>query len=273
MLPVRIRQNYTNRDAISSYLKDVNKIPLLKPEEEKRLGKLIKKGDKKAMDKLVISNLRFVISVAKQYQGHGLDLPDLINEGNLGLIAAAERYNVDKGYKFISYAVYWIKQSILLALAKQSRTIKVPTNKILNYTKVIKTIQEYEQKHERRPSNIEISELTNIPIDNIEKILAINNKIVSLTDPFNDDENCLVDVLPNKNSTNTDATLMEESTKFETEALLNNLPDREHDIIRMYFGLDCKQCTLEEIGRKFGMTSERIRQLKNLGLKKLKTLL
>ena len=279
MKSIQIKRSITDRNNISlnDYLKDISKIKMLTPEQEKEVGKLAKAGDRKAIDKLTTSNLRFVISVAKQYQGQGLDLIDLIQAGNTGLIEAANRFDVDKGYRFISYAVWWIRQAIIQALSDNSRTIRLPISQIHIIAKINKAISEFEQLHNRRPSNEELEKIVDIPAHKIDKIMNSESKVVSIDTPFKDEEEgTLVDVIPNTNSPKADNIINEEYKKKEINMLLNTLSDREHDVIRMYFGIGCYPCTLDDIGEKFGVTYERARQIKESALKnlsKLKSLL
>ena len=275
MKSIQIKRSITDRNNISlnDYLKDISKIKMLTPEQEKEIGKLAKEGDRKAIDKLTTSNLRFVISVAKQYQGQGLDLIDLIQAGNTGLIEAANRFDVDKGYRFISYAVWWIRQAIIQALSDNSRTIRLPISQIHIIAKINKTISEFEQLHNRRPSNEELEKIVDIPAHKIDKIMSSESKVVSIDTPFKDEEEgTLVDVIPNTNSPKADNIINEEYKKKEINMLLNTLSDREHDVIRMYFGIGCYPCTLDDIGEKFGVTYERARQIKESALKNLSKL-
>lgn len=272
MKALTISESITNREAITSYLKDISKIPLLNKEEELELAHKAKNGDTRAFNKLVTSNLRFVVSVAKQYQNKGLDLPDLINEGNIGLVKAVKKFDPDKGYKLISYAVWWIRQSIMMALYDSSRTIRLPLSQVLNISKILKTIKEFEQKSERKPTNEELSKILNIPADKIAKLLEYNTKTISFDTPFSDEEDAgsLIDVIPNKNSIKTDKILTEESEDKNINTILNLLNYREHDVIMMFFGINCRQMSLDDIGHKFGITSERVRQVKEKALSKLR---
>lgn len=273
MKSLQIKQSITDRSdtALNSYLKDISKYPLLTVEEEKEVATKAAAGDKKSFDKLISSNLRFVVSCAKQYQGKGISLIDLINEGNLGMIKAAQKFNPDKGFRFISYAVWWIRQSILLALSEQSRTIRIPMNQLHTINKINKLTKEYQLKYERNPSNEEIESILNIPKDKIDAIINLNTKIVSVDTPFKDEEEgTLIDVIPNENSPKTDANLVKESEELEIDKILNKVTDREHDILKMYFGIKCKQFTMEEIGNKFGITNERVRQIKEKAIRDLK---
>lgn len=269
----QIRPSITNRDAIKLYLKDVNKIPLLTPEEEKDLGYRIKLGDKSAQDKLVSSNLRFVISVAKQYQNQGLPLEELISAGNEGLIHAATKFDVDRGFKFISYAVWWIRQSILKALYSTSRTIRLPLNQIGNVSKVFKAIREFEQKYERTPTPKELEKLTQLSEDKINRLLEYGKYTISLDTPFSDDEEAgtLVDIIPNKSSIEADDQLMKDSFKEQIQQILSKTKDREHDILILYYGIGVRQMDMVEISRLFGISPERIRQIKKDALTQLKT--
>jgi RNA polymerase primary sigma factor len=271
---MNIRKSITDRSdtVLADYLHDISKIKILDSESEKEIATKVKNGDKKAKDILITSNLRFVVSVAKQYQGQGLPLIDLINEGNCGLIKAAEKYDPDKGFKFISYAVWWIRQSIIQGLSDKARTIRQPVNQVHSSTKIYKAIKEFEQKNERQPSELELEEMINIPAEKINSILGSNHYVVSINTPFSDDgdDGTLVDVIPNNNIEATDATLEKESKDSKISALLNKLTIREHDIIRLYFGIGTKRLTLEEIGCKFGITNERARQIKEGAIRKLK---
>ena len=273
MKSIQIKRSITDRNniALNDYLKDISKIKLLTPEQEKEIGKLAKEGNKRAIDKLVTSNLRFVVSVAKQYQNQGVDLIDLIQAGNTGLIEAANRFDIDKGFKFISYAVWWIRQAIIQSLSDNSRTIRLPTSQIHFASKINKVISEFEQEHQRKPSDDELEKLLGISISKINKIINSENRILSIDTPFKDEEEgTLVDVIPNKNSPKADNLINEEYKTKEINMLLNTLSNREHDIIRMYFGIGCYPITLEDIGEKFGLTYERIRQIKENALKNLK---
>lgn len=268
----QIRPSITNRDAIKLYLKDVNKIPLLTPEEEKDLGYRMKLGDKSAQDKLVSSNLRFVISVAKQYQNQGLPLEELISAGNEGLIHAATKFDVDRGFKFISYAVWWIRQSILKALYSTSRTIRLPLNQIGNVSKVFRAIKKFEQENERTPTPKELEEIIDLPEEKISKLMEYGKYTVSLDTPFSDDEEAgtLVDIIPNKSSIDTDDALIKDSFKQQIQLILNKMRDREHDILILYYGIGVRQMDMVEISRLFGISPERIRQIKKDALNQLK---
>lgn len=273
MKSLQIKQSITDRSdtALNSYLKDISKYPLLTVEEEKEVATKAAAGDKKARDTLIKSNLRFVVSCAKQYQNQGLPLIDLINEGNLGLIKAAAMFDVTRGFRFISYAVWWIRQAILYSLSGQSRIIRLPVNQIHTINKISKATQEFEKKYERTPSYLELEKLTDIQADKIDSIINSNNRIVSVDAPFkSEEEGTLIDVIQNYNSPKADLNLIKESEDKNIELILNKLSDREHDILIMFFGLGCYQMTLEEIGRKFGITSERVRQIKEKAIRSLK---
>lgn len=265
-----IKQSITNRDrdSVNLYLKDISHIKMLSPEEEKEVAKKAKAGDKRARDKLITANTRFVVSVAKQYQGQGLDLEDLIAEGNAGLIHAADKFDPDLGWKFISYAVWWIRQSILQALSNKSRTIRLPLNQVALLNKIKRATSEFMCKNERNPSLEELHELTGIHEDKILTIMNMAARMTSLDAPLSDEEEgTYVDVIKNDNSPKADAKLMSESKDSDIAKVLSVLGPRGHDIIRMYFGLGCREHTLEELGEKFGVTSERIRQIKEKALK------
>ena len=273
MKQLYIKQSITDRSdtALKSYLKNVNKYPLLSVDDEKKLGKKIKEGDKKALEKLIVSNLRFVISVAKQYQGQGIDLIDLIQYGNEGLIEAASKFDVDKGFKFISYAVWWIRQKIVLALSNTSRTIRIPTNQIALISKINKAMSEFEIENERKPSNSELSKLTGIKESKIPNILNSISQMVSIDTPIkSDEETTMVDIIPNRGSLSSDNKLIEESEKYAIDSIIKRLNPREQDIIRMYFGIGTDAMTLDNIASKFGLTHERTRQLKDNAIKSLK---
>lgn len=264
-----IKQSITNRDrdSVNLYLKDISHIKMLTAEEEKEIAIKAKEGDQKAKDRLISANTRFVVSVAKQYQGQGLDLEDLIAEGNIGLIKAAEKFDPDKGFKFISYAVWWIRQSILQALSDKSRTIRLPLNQVTLLNKIRKATAEFAGKNERDPSLKELEEITGIPSDKVYAILNMSAKLVSVDSPFKDEEEgTYIDVIPNQNSPKADAELMKESKEADIAKVLSPLGPRSHDIIRMYFGLGTREMTLTEISEKFGVTSERIRQIKEKAL-------
>lgn len=271
---VRITKQYTNRESqsLDKYLQEIGKVDLITSEEEIELAKRIKKGDQQALEKLVKANLRFVVSVAKQYQNQGLSLGDLINEGNLGLIKAAKRFDETRGFKFISYAVWWIRQSILQALAEQSRIVRLPLNRVGALNKIGKAFSNLEQEYEREPSAEELSEELNIPINEIAETMKISGRHVSVDAPFAPgEENRLLDVISNDQQPAPDAGLMKESLKIEIERALSSLTEREAEVIRLYFGLNHEHSlTLEEIGEKFNLTRERVRQIKEKAIRRLR---
>lgn len=271
---VRITKQYTNRESqsLDKYLQEIGKVDLITSEEEIELAQRIKKGDQRALEKLVKANLRFVVSVAKQYQNQGLSLGDLINEGNLGLIKAAKRFDETRGFKFISYAVWWIRQSILQALAEQSRIVRLPLNRVGALNKIGKAFSNLEQEFEREPSAEELSEELNIPVNEISDTLKISGRHVSVDAPFAPgEENRLLDVISNDQQPAPDHGLMKESLKAEIERALSTLTEREAEVIRLYFGLNHEHSlTLEEIGEKFNLTRERVRQIKEKAIRRLR---
>lgn len=273
MRQLKITQSITNREstALEKYLQDISHEGLVSVEEEIELARKIKKGDVKALEKLTKANLRFVVSVAKQYQNQGLSLPDLINEGNLGLIKAAKKYDETRGFKFISYAVWWIRQSIMQAISEQSRIVRVPINQMGVIHKMRKVVQQFEQEYQRLPSIEEIAEQIDLPKEKIVEIMSMITKKISMDAPIstNDDGN-LLDVLPNKNSPSADEDLLEEGLKKEIERLLVSLSEREQIILRGYFGINQREMSLEEIGEQTGLTRERVRQLKEKAIKRLR---
>jgi len=273
MRQLKITKSITNRESASldKYLQEIGREELVSPEEEVELAQRIKRGDHKALDKLTRANLRFVVSVAKQYQNQGLSLPDLINEGNLGLIKAAEKFDETRGFKFISYAVWWIRQSILQALAEQSRIVRLPLNQVGSLNKINKAFNKFEQENERQPSTEELSEIIDVPKDKIADTLRVSGRHVSVDAPFVEGEdNSLLDVLPNDDSPNADKSLVDESLHTEIERALSTLSTREREIIRTFFGIGCQEMTLEEIGERFGLTRERVRQIKEKAIRRLK---
>lgn len=273
MRQLKITKSITNRESASldKYLQEIGKEDLITVEEEVELAQRIKKGDQEALEKLTKANLRFVVSVAKQYQNQGLSLPDLINEGNLGLIKAAEKFDETRGFKFISYAVWWIRQSILQALAEQSRIVRLPLNQVGSLNKINKAFARFEQENERTPSPEELAEVLDIPKEKVSDTLRVSGRHVSVDAPFSDGEdNNLLDVLVNTDSPNADKGLMNESLSTEVERALSTLTDRERDIIRYFFGIGCPEMTLEEIGEKFGLTRERVRQIKEKAIRRLR---
>ena len=258
--------------ALNSYLKDINKIPLLNREEEQKIAIKAHNGDLKAKEKLVTSNLRFVVSCAKQYQGQGIDLIDLISEGNAALWECVDKYDPTKGFKFISYAVWWIRQAIMHILNEHSRMVRLPRNQILQLHQLNKTAKKFEQQNDRLPSSEELSSIVNLDESKIDKLYNSDAKVTSYDIQLGEDgEGSLIDIIPNKNADSADANLDLESLSSQITEILELLTDREHDIIKMYFGINCQQLTLYEIANKFGLTHERARQIKNMALNKLQT--
>jgi RNA polymerase primary sigma factor len=274
MRQLKIIKQVTNREtpSLDKYLHEIGKVELISAEEEVELACRIKNGDVKALDKLIRANLRFVVSVSKQYQNQGLSLPDLINEGNLGLIKAAQRFDETRGFKFISYAVWWIRQSILQALAEQARIVRLPLNKIGSINKINKTFADLEQKYEREPSVQEIAEVLEMAPDDVKEALKSAGRHVSMDAPITqDEETTLYDVILSKDSPSPDKSLLTDSLRKEIERVLSTLTYREGNIIRLYFGLNGKHPhTLEEIGEEFSLTRERVRQIKEKAIKRLK---
>lgn len=273
MRQLKITKSITNRESASldKYLQEIGREELITVEDEVELAQRIRKGDQEALEKLTRANLRFVVSVAKQYQNQGLSLPDLINEGNLGLIKAAEKFDETRGFKFISYAVWWIRQSILQALAEQSRIVRLPLNQVGSLNKINKALSKFEQENERMPSADELSELLDIPRDKISDTLRVSGRHVSVDAPFVDGEdNSLLDVLVNSDSPNADRGLVNESLNREIERALSTLTERERDIVRDFFGIGTPEMTLEEIGEKFDLTRERVRQIKEKAIRRLR---
>lgn len=274
MRQLKISKSITNRESASldKYLQEIGREDLITVEEEVELAQAIKRGDRKALEKLTRANLRFVVSVAKQYQNQGLSLPDLINEGNLGLIKAAEKFDETRGFKFISYAVWWIRQSILQALAEQSRIVRLPLNQVGTLNKITKALQKFEQEHERKPSSSELARELDIAEDKISDTMKVAGRHISMDAPFVEGEdNSLLDVMPNEDSPNADSTLMDESLAKEIDNVLGSLSEREAEIIKLFFGIgDNQEMTLEEIGDQFGLTRERVRQIKEKAIRKLR---
>lgn len=273
MRQLKITKSITNRESASldKYLQEIGRKDLITVDEEVELAQRIKKGDQAALDKLVSANLRFVVSVAKQYQNQGLSLPDLIDEGNLGLIKAAQKFDETRGFKFISYAVWWIRQSILQALAEQSRIVRLPLNQVGSLNKIGKALSRFEQENERRPSASELADELNVPVDKISDTMKVSGRHVSVDAPFVDGEdNSLLDVLPNDDSPMADAELNQESLSKEVNRALDQLNPRERDILKMFFGIGCQEMTLEEIGAEFDLTRERVRQIKEKAIRRLK---
>ncbi len=276
MRQLKITKSITNRESqsLEKYLQEIGKVDLLTPEEEVSLAQAIKRGDQSALEQLTKANLRFVVSVAKQYQNQGLSLSDLINEGNLGLIKAAQRFDETRGFKFISYAVWWIRQSILQALAEQSRIVRLPLNKVGSLNKINKAFSELEQEYEREPSSDELAEMLNIPTAEVETTLSVAARHVSMDAPFVEGEdNSLLDVLDDKKAVSTDRHLeYGESLSREIERSLGTLTDRQADVVKLYYGIGVPHpMSLEDIGEKFGLTRERVRQIKDKAINKLRT--
>ena len=275
MRQLKINKIITNRETVSldKYLQEIGREELISASEEVELAQRIREGDKEALSKLTRATLRFVVSVAKQYQNQGLSLPDLINEGNIGLMRAAQKFDETRGFKFISYAVWWIRQSILQALAEQSRIVRLPLNQVGSLNKIQKELAKFEQEYERRPSSEELAARLDIPEDKIAETLKVSGRSISVDAPFVDGEdNSLLDVLTNDDSPSADASLTQESLAKEVDRALSQLHDRERDILKMFFGIGgCPEMTLEEIGAKFDLTRERVRQIKEKAIRRLKT--
>ncbi len=272
MRQLKITKSITNRESASldKYLQEIGREDLITVEEEVELAGRIRNGDRIAQEKLIRANLRFVVSVAKQYQNQGLSLPDLINEGNLGLIKAAEKFDETRGFKFISYAVWWIRQSILQALAEQSRIVRLPLNQVGSLNKINKAFARFEQEHERKPSAEELAEVVDMPVDKIAETLKMSGRHVSVDAPFVEGEdNSLIDVMVNEDSPNADRGLINESLSKEIDRALATLTERESDIIRKFFGIGTPEMTLEEIGEELGLTRERVRQIKEKAIRRL----
>ena len=273
MRQLKITKSITNRESesLEKYLQEIGKEELLSTDEEVELAQRIRKGDRKALERLTKANLRFVVSVAKQYQNQGMSLPDLINEGNLGLIKAAEKFDETRGFKFISYAVWWIRQSILQAIAEQSRIVRVPLNQVGSVNKINRMLNKFEQENERRPSSVEISEQTDIPQEKVDEAIMVNSRHVSVDAPFVDGEdNSLLDVLVNDDAPMADRQLVMESLRSEIATVLKTLNERERNVITAFYGIGQPEMTLEEIGNKFGLTRERVRQIKEKAIRRLR---
>ncbi len=271
---VKITKQYTNRESqsLDKYLQEIGKVELLVPQEEIELARRIKKGDQKALEKLTKANLRFVVSVAKQYQNQGLSLGDLINEGNLGLIKAAKRFDETRGFKFISYAVWWIRQSILQALAEQSRIVRLPLNRVGALNKIGKAFSTLEQEFEREPSASELAEELDMSLFEVSDTLKISGRHLSMDAPFaQGEDNRLLDVIQDNRQPTPDSGLLEQSLKDEVKRALATLSERDAQVIKLYFGLDSEHSlTLEEIGEKFNLTRERVRQIKEKAIRRLR---
>ena len=277
MRQLRITKQITNRETASleKYLQEIGRLSLITAEEEVELAQLIRVGDKDALDKMTRANLRFVVSVAKQYQNQGLTLPDLINEGNLGLIKAAKKFDETRGFKFISYAVWWIRQSILQALAEQSRIVRLPLNKIGAITKINQVVSKLEQDMERMPSADEIADIMDLSIDDVKNSLRQSQRHVSMDAPVSNDaseDRSMYDMYQVNDEANPDQKLISESLRQEIKRSLSTLAKREADVLKLYFGLDTRPShTLEEIGKLYGLTRERVRQIKEKAIRRLKT--
>jgi len=274
MRQLKITKSITNRESqsLEKYLQEIGREGLINFEEEVKLARRIREGDQVALDRLTKANLRFVVSVAKQYQNQGLSLPDLINEGNLGLIKAAKRFDETRGFKFISYAVWWIRQSILQALAEQSRIVRLPLNQVGSLNKIRKAFSKLEQEFEREPSSEELSAILEIAPDKIADTMRVSGRHVSMDAPFvNGEDNSLLDVLENSDSPRADTLLMSESLQLEIERSLSTLTEREREIVKLFFGIGVNHgLTLEEIGDKFDLTRERVRQIKEKAIRRLR---
>ena len=273
MRQLKITKSITNRESASldKYLQEIGHEDLLSVDEEVELAQRIRKGDREALEKLTKANLRFVVSVAKQYQNQGLSLPDLINEGNLGLIKAAEKFDETRGFKFISYAVWWIRQSILQAIAEQSRIVRLPLNQVGSVNKINRVLNRFEQENERRPSIEEIADKVDLPQDKIEDAMKVNSRHVSVDAPFVDGEdNSLLDIMVNDDAPMADRALVMESLREEINRALLTLNERERNIIEAFFGINKPEMTLEEIVEKFNLTRERVRQIKEKAIRRLR---
>ncbi|UAY51625.1 RNA polymerase sigma factor RpoD/SigA [Ferruginibacter albus] len=276
MRQLKITKSITNRESqsLEKYLQEIGKVELITPEEEVKLAIRIKQGDQSALDRLTKANLRFVVSVAKQYQNQGLTLPDLINEGNLGLIKAAQRFDETKGFKFISYAVWWIRQSILQALAEQSRIVRLPLNKVGLTNRISKAFSQLEQEFEREPTAEELATLLDLETEEVAATLGASARHVSMDQPLSDgEESTLIDVLANPNADSTDMDInFKASLKTEIERSLSTLTDRQKEVIRFFFGIGVDHpLSLEDIGERFNLTRERVRQIKDKAITKLRT--
>ena len=273
MRQLKITKQVTNRDtpSLDKYLQEIGKVDLISPEEEVTLARRIKSGDSEALRKLVKANLRFVVSVAKQYQNQGMSLPDLINEGNLGLMKAAQRFDETRGFKFISYAVWWIRQAILQSLAEQARIVRLPVNKIGSINKINRALARLEQEYEREPSSQEIAETLEMVPEEVKDALKTNSRTVSMDAPISaEEDNNMYDVLQSNDTPSPDRNLINESLAYEIERALSTLSQRESKVLRLYFGLGMKHpYTLEEIGGELGLTRERVRQIKEKAIKRI----
>lgn len=273
MRQLKITNSITSRgsQSLEDYLNDISKQPLLTAEEEVKLAQRIRNDDREALERLVCANLRFVVSVAKQYQNQGLTLPDLINEGNIGLIKAAEKFDETRGFKFISYAVWWIRQSILQALAEQSRIVRLPLNQVSAVSRINKFIMKFEQEHERKPSAYELSELIDETPEKIRDSLRANGRPMSMNTPMGEgDGSTLLEVISDESTPPTDGRMIDISLATEIERMLDTLDEREKTIVEMCFGINNREMTLEEISEKFGLSRERVRQIREKALLKLR---
>lgn len=273
MRQLKITNSITSRgsQSLEDYLNDISKQPLLTAEEEVKLAQRIRNDDREALERLVCANLRFVVSVAKQYQNQGLTLPDLINEGNIGLIKAAEKFDETRGFKFISYAVWWIRQSILQALAEQSRMVRLPPNQVSAVSRINKLIMKFEQEHERKPSAYELSELIDETPEKIRDSLRANGRPMSINAPLGEgDDSTLLEVISDENTPQADRGMIDKSLATEIERMLDTLDEREKTIVEMCFGINNREMTLEEISEKFGLSRERVRQIREKALLKLR---
>ncbi|HSD63819.1 MAG TPA: sigma-70 family RNA polymerase sigma factor [Ignavibacteriaceae bacterium] len=273
---MKITKQFTNRESksLDQYLQEIGKVDLLTPEQEIELAIRIKKGDKLALESLTKANLRFVVSVAKQFQNQGLSLGDLINEGNLGLIKAAQRFDETRGFKFISYAVWWIRQSIMQAIAEQSRIVRLPLNRVGSLGKLSKAYRDLEQEYERKPTTEELAQVLDMNVEEVADTMQLYGRHVSMDAPLkegDDNKNSLGDILVNEQQPSPDGTLMKESLKQEVENVLSTLNEREAEVIKLYFGINSEHAaTLEEIGERFNLTRERVRQIKEKALRSLR---
>lgn len=273
MRQLKITKAITNREnaSLDKYLQEIGHEELISAEEEVELARRIKTGDRKALEKLTKANLRFVVSVAKQYQNQGLSLPDLINEGNIGLLKAAEKFDETRGFKFISYAVWWIRQSILQAIAEQGRVVRLPLNQVGSVNRINKVLSKFEQENERRPSVDEIADKTDLPHEKIEDVLKVNTRQVSVDAPMADgDGTSMIDFMQSDSDPSTDEELLKESLRSEIASALSVLNDRERDVIEAFYGINQPECTMEEIGKKYGLTRERVRQIREKAIRRLK---
>ena len=273
MRQLKITKAITNREnaSLDKYLQEIGHEELISAEEEVELARRIKTGDRKALEKLTKANLRFVVSVAKQYQNQGLSLPDLINKGNIGLLKAAEKFDETRGFKFISYAVWWIRQSILQAIAEQGRVVRLPLNQVGSVNRINKVLSKFEQENERRPSVDEIADKTDLPHEKIEDVLKVNTRQVSVDAPMADgDGTSMIDFMQSDSDSSTDEELLKESLCAEIASALSVLNDRERNVIEAFYGINQPECTMEEIGKKYGLTRERVRQIREKAIRRLK---